>query len=942
MIVLSLAEAVAHAHQNDIVHRDIKPANVILDSRRAHDGLRYCPKLTDFGTAKFLGAAQSLTTQDTLIGTAPYMAPEQIRGDREVGPACDIYALGVLLYELITGQVPIQGTDKADTIHLVVTVEPPVLHKLLRGVPRDISAICSCCLEKQPERRYATAQDLASDLRRFLNNEPTKARPLNPGARLVRWSRRNPLPLSIMGAISLVFALSIGGLAWHTARLRELNDQLIQSNRQALEMKERAEESELWARRLRYDSDIRLAAKSWRDGDLKSAQDILARYEPGPDEGDLRGIEWRFLSRAVRPTSVAITEIGSPVYHIRLSPDQRVFATAGQDGVIRIHERVSGVVLQSIESKQGEVNSVAFSPNGRSLASAGDDGSVRIWRISDGQQLHAIPAHEGIAFGVEFVGDFGAVVSCGADGLVQFWKDGQREVAYQDHQSRVEAIAVSPYGRWFASVGKDRTLIVRELRGGAIHHRWDEGQGTLSSVAFSPDSRTVAVVEASGEIKCLRLFDLAAKTEILSRQHPDGIFSVAFSPDGENVLTTDNAGVVRIWDVSRHALELNGKDGPVDSWQAHRRRAYSGVFEPDGVSVLTTGEDGQVHRSRTRTAMSEIVLRKSDLAVMSRTACDDLRFHAITFHGPDAEIVVASHLGITSISYDSSHAAQFQRREDERTWANVAASPEANWFLAAGSSPMQATSEDRFVPAIVERWESRSGPPQTLYQTQTNCNINNLSCSPSGDLFALVINEHPIDRGSKQLLLVDSKSGEIRSQFPAAADTKSCFTSDGRHLIFGVQRNIHSIDLQIDEHRVVHDAHEESQNGLALSSDGEWLATSDHGRTIKIWRLATLEQHGVLQGHQGSISGLAFSSDSRTLLTSAFDGTVKAWNVMTGQHLMDVHQGENGLAEMALSADNRHLAVVDRNHVVIYVLGSDDYREGPHSEHGGAPRTPGL
>ncbi len=514
------------------------------------------------------------------------------------------------------------------------------------------------------------------------------------------------------------------------------------------------------------------------------------------------------------------------------------------------------------------------------------------------------------------------LATCGADGLVQLWKDGRREAAYQDHQSRVEAIAVSPNGRWLASVGKDRTLIVRDLRTGALHHRWDRGQGRLSAAAFSPDSRTIAVVEASGETKCLRLFDLATNIEILSREHPDGICSVAFSPNGQRVLTTDNAGVARIWNASRQ--KLDAEEGPLNSWQAHRCRAYSGVFELDGATVLTAGEDGQVQRWSAGSATHAVALRKSDLAAMTGKTDRDHRFHAIAFPGPGAAIVIASHCGIATLSSNPSDAVGFHERSGGRTWAAAAASPQGNWFLAAGSSPAKATREGKFVPAVVERWESPSGPPRTLYKTRSNCSINDLSCTPAGDLLAIVVNEHPTDHGDKKLRLIDAATGRIRREFPAAADTKARFTSDGRYLIFGVQRTVHRIDLHGDEHRVVDNAHDESQNGLAVSSDGKWLATSDHGRTIKVWSLGALEPQATLQGHQGSISGLAFSSDGRTLLSSSFDGTVKAWNVMTGQHLLDLHRGEEGVQTIAVSADSRRLAVAVANQVRIYLLGNND------------------
>ncbi|HRX78875.1 MAG TPA: serine/threonine-protein kinase, partial [Pirellulaceae bacterium] len=297
-IVIPLVEAIAHAHQNGIVHRDIKPANVILDARTKEADLPFCPKLTDFGAARVEGTDQSITASGMLVGTLPYMAPEQIAGDN-VGPAGDIYSLGVLLYELTTGQLPIQGSDSVDTLRKVASCEPVPIRRLLPEVSRDFAAICSCCLEKNPAKRYASAEHLADDLRRFLNHEPTSARPLGSAARLLRWSRRNPLPTTIMATICLVFAVISLLFAWHESRLREMNQQLSESNRRALTMKNRAEQSELRALRLQYVSAIRLAAKLWRENDLRSVRDILSSLEPN-GQPDLRGVEWYFLERATR------------------------------------------------------------------------------------------------------------------------------------------------------------------------------------------------------------------------------------------------------------------------------------------------------------------------------------------------------------------------------------------------------------------------------------------------------------------------------------------------------------------------------------------------------------------------------------------------------------------------------------------------------------------
>lgn len=909
-IVLPLAEAVAHAHQNGIVHRDIKPANVILDARGTSDGLPYCPKLTDFGTAKFIGAEHTLTAGDMLIGTLPYMSPEQVSGDAEIGPACDIYALGVLLYETMAGEFPIRGDTNADTIHKIVHSDPPPLHRKLPGIPRDLSAICGRCMEKNPTDRYQSAVELAQDLRRFLNNEPTLARPLGAGPRLLRWSQRNPQPLAIMIAICLSFALLAAGFGWHSARLREVNEQLVYSNRQALAMKERAEASQLQARHLQYTSDIRLAAKCWREGDLRSVREILADYETVKGEIDLRGSEWHFLNRVVQPRGTSLADTGAPLYCVRLSPDQSLIAIGGQDGIIRIYDRLAGTLRRSIVSQQGEVNSVAFSADCQSLASAGDDGTVRMWRISDGKQLGRIEAHRGIAFGVECYADVEDLISCGADGWVRVGKKGHVQAEYQDHTHRVEAIAVSPNGRWFASVGKDRRLFVRDIHSGELQLEWTEGKGTLSSVAFSPDATKIAIGEASGETKSLKLFEVATGEMTWSQQHPDGIRSVAFSPDGTRVLTTDNAGTARIWELSDQRLPSDSQQQPQVLWQAHDSRAYAALFEPDGRSVLTVGHDGRLKRWDTSQTNGQLLLDRSGLADATGLPENSLAIDSLTFLQGGMHIVAATYAGFTIVASEANRQPELQRRPGPRAWQWVAAPRYANWFAVAASSSSQATAAGQFVPAVIERWETISGPHRILFESNGNCSINALSCSPRGNWIAIVLTEQGNDLGPKQLLLLHAETGEITRKLPAASGTKPRFSPDGRYLVFGVQRDIHALDLETAQQRIIRNAHVDSQTGLAVSSDGMWLATCDE-RNIGIWNLQTLQLHAMLQGHQGLISSLAFSADDRTLLSSSFDGTVKAWSVATGQHLLDLHRGEHGINHLAHSRDSSQLAVVE-------------------------------
>jgi WD40 repeat protein len=223
-------------------------------------------------------------------------------------------------------------------------------------------------------------------------------------------------------------------------------------------------------------------------------------------------------------------------------------------------------------------------------------------------------------------------------------------------------------------------------------------------------------------------------------------------------------------------------------------------------------------------------------------------------------------------------------------------------------------------------YETKSGVWRKLLQTPANSDITDVACSPAGDMVAAVVSPHGAQDIPKRLLLLDANTGSLLKEFEAARGTRPRFTPGGRMLVYGAQRDLHLVDLHRDENRLIRNAHLDSQAGLSVSEDGRWLATCSEGRDLRIWNLATLELHAVLQGHQGKISALQFSADSRTLFSSSFDGTVKAWSVAIGEHLMDLHQGAEGVSGMALSHDGCWLAIVEgKRRVRVYSLGRNDH-----------------
>jgi tetratricopeptide (TPR) repeat protein/tRNA A-37 threonylcarbamoyl transferase component Bud32 len=229
-----LARTMAVAHQHGIIHRDLKPANVLLTT----DGQ---PKITDFGLAKRIEGDSDLTKSGTLMGSPNYMSPEQARGwTHEIGPVSDLYSLGAILYELLTGRAPFVGTSILDTLSQVRNQEPVPPSRLQPKVPRDLETICLKCLQKEPGRRYSSCEALADDLHRFLVGEPIRARPVGPAERLWRWCRRNPRVALLSGAVAVLVGVVAVSLIAMGLRLSREKEAIAETRNVAGERLERA------------------------------------------------------------------------------------------------------------------------------------------------------------------------------------------------------------------------------------------------------------------------------------------------------------------------------------------------------------------------------------------------------------------------------------------------------------------------------------------------------------------------------------------------------------------------------------------------------------------------------------------------------------------------------------------------------------------------------
>jgi WD40 repeat protein len=888
-----IARAVHLAHQHGIIHRDLKPNNILVESKSDK------PLVADFGLAKLLVRDQEMTRTGDIMGAPPYMSPEQALNSAGVTTATDVYGLGATLYALLTGRPPFQGDTAVATLKKVVEEEPLSPRKINSAVPRDLETICLKCLEKDPKKRYESADQLAGRLRLFLENRPIPDRPVSRTEKLWRWCRRNPVVAGLLATVVLVVVTGIAAVLQQldravTAEAAERNraDELGEANAKLQEeQKETKRQRKLASDRADENEDnlanttMQLARARFEENSVSLAEELLEQLKP-----KYRQSPWKLLKNYVAGSPVTLRGHQHNVTSVMFSPDGQTLASGSDDQTVKLWDARTGQELRTLRGHQNDVRSVTFSPDGQTLASGSYD--VKLWDARTGQELRTLRASGGTS--VAFSPD-GQTLASGSssDKTVKLWdaRTGQELRTLRGHQNDVRSVTFSPDGQTLASGSGDYTVKLWDVRTGqelrtlrssrrptsfvepvqGISH-----QDYVNSVTFSPDGQTLASGSSDQTVK---LWDVRTGQELRTlREHQDAVISVTFSPDGKTLASGSSDKTVKLWD-ARTGQELRTLRG-------HQKYVLSVTFSPDGQTLASGSGDQTVKLWDVRTGQEHRTLRGHQGDVFTVTL------------NPDGQTLASASWDRTVKLWDVRTGQEHRTLGGHQgiVWS-VTFSPDGQ-TLASGSQD-----------TTVKLWDARTGQElRTLRGHQSE--VRSVTFSPDGQTLASGSNDHTVK-------LWDARTGqELRTLRGQHIVWSVTFSPDGQTLASGSEDNTVKLwDARTGQELRTLRGHQHVVTSVTFSPDGQTLA-SGSGQRVKLWDARTGQELRTLRGHQGGVNSVTFSPDGQTLASATWDKTVKLWDARTGQELRTLRGHQGGVNSVTFSPDGQTLASGSNDHTV--------------------------
>ncbi len=898
-----LAEAIHYAHEQGILHRDLKPSNVLID---ADDQ----PRITDFGLAKRLGGETSLLLSGQLVGSPNFMPPEQATARHgRVGRYSDVYALGGILYHLLTARPPFQADSLEVIVTQVLTVEPVSPRMLNPAVPRDLETLCLKCLEKEPSRRYATAQALADELGRFLRGEPILARPMGPTGKIWRWCRRKPALATALGAVVLVTSLGFVGVVsqWR-----------------------RAQAGELLARQNAYAADMSLAHRALQADEVGLALSLLNKHRPRlgvpasagvapkaaseqPDRlkaelrTDLRGWEWRYLWQLCQPDmSFSLRRDSAPVGAVAISQDGRLLAVQTEGHKVTLWDLTTKRPMAELP-ELGWIMAMTLSPSGGVLAVSRSEETkpptVEFWDLHSRRLIRTLsPASPVLSLAFSPDGKLLATLNDQATTQVVEW-ESNRTITYLTaapfRRGGTGVVAFSPDGNRLA-VGADYGwLQVVNLRSGAVRTNETKTIDGVSALAFSPDSQLLAAGFAytSGTVHLWDSDSGEPRGQLTNATAY--VHRLAFTPDGRRLAAASADGTIRIWDVAERTVVGRLRGHPAESlalaFQADGQTLVSGCGQGAAcVWDLTATNKTHTH---TKLAISEWLTPNLPRQNFAPGALDPkvVQRLGLAFTPDSQGFITTDPDGMLSV-WD---ARTMQPTESlpmlgSNCWG-VALSPDGHW-LAVGDAAGKVHIWDWKTRQLVKSFDvpfewcgglrfSRSGGFLIAIVTSNN-RARNLKAWTT--------------RGWEELPLRG-----IRVEAPYAAD----LSPDDRFLALGYTDGavtLRSVPSRQDE--TTFGKHIMGVSDVSFSPDGLVLVTTSLDG-VKFWDVVTRRELATFRGHSAMVWSATFWGDGRRVATgsSSSKSAVILWDPVAHRELLSLSTEGQFFVNLLVSPDGNTL-----------------------------------